>query len=103
MDLSDPSLLTVAVAHAKRMLAIAESNRREPAATFTLTAPANPDADYAAAALLIAQALQHLDEALPSRQFLRASAALSALLIGTELLQQSLRQTTKPVVEPRPW
>lgn len=87
-----PRLVSVAVRRGNEMLKIAESVRREPAASFTLKPSETPDADYAAAMLLVSGAMHHLEESLPSRQAVRTDAALSALLIGAELLRQALQR-----------
>lgn len=95
-----PRLVSVAVRRGSEMLRIAESVRREPAAGFAIAPSETPDADYAAAMLLVSGAMHHLDESLPSRQVVRTEAALSALLIGAELLRQALQRYGRA---PLPW
>lgn len=95
-----PRLVSVALRRGNEMLKLAENVRREPAAGFAIRPAESPDADYAAAMLLISGAMHHLDESLPSRQVVRTEAALSALLIGAELLRQALQRYDRA---PLPW
>jgi hypothetical protein len=77
---------------AQQMLAYAEKMRRVGNNTFDASPlkDIHPSGDWAAAGVLVSQAMHHLDESLPSGQLERTAAALGALRIGAQLMQTAL-------------
>lgn len=76
------------LAAAREALNVAERNRRSRDGTLATTpGPADdPNADYAAATILIGLGLSHLDEGLPNGQLYRVRPAFTALEYGVRSL-----------------